>query len=390
MAMPAWLAAAITSSSRMEPPGWTMAVMPASAASSMLSGKGKKASEASTHPVGFFARRALRQMHADHTVGLAGAHADQGAILDEGDGVGLDMLHRFPGERQVGQLGRSWRAFGGGGPGLGVFVDGVGGLHQDAAAERANIVIHGTRSAGNRVHRQDTQVALPPEDLEGVVIVAWCDDDFVEHGVHSLGGSGGDVAIETDDTAEGRHRVAFIRQFVSLRDVIAGREAAGVGVLDHADRRVIVVADRAPGGVGIHQVVERQFPAVQLGGPGQSARTAAGGDVQGAALVGVLAVAQAGDPRQADGDLLGHLLLGRGVVGQVVGHRRVVHRHVLESLGGQSAPLLSVQTGTGKGVGDPLVVGRVHDDGDGREILGRGPQHGGAADVDVLQGVVQT
>ncbi len=42
--------ALITSSSRMEPPGWMTAVMPAWAAASMPSRNGKKASEAMTHP----------------------------------------------------------------------------------------------------------------------------------------------------------------------------------------------------------------------------------------------------------------------------------------------------------------------------------------------------
>ncbi len=50
MASPASSAAAMTSSSRTEPPGWITAVAPASAAGSRPSGKGKKASEAHTEP----------------------------------------------------------------------------------------------------------------------------------------------------------------------------------------------------------------------------------------------------------------------------------------------------------------------------------------------------
>ena len=52
MARPASSAAAITSSSRIEPPGWITAVAPASAAASRPSAKGKKASEATTEPLG--------------------------------------------------------------------------------------------------------------------------------------------------------------------------------------------------------------------------------------------------------------------------------------------------------------------------------------------------
>ncbi|MCY1177579.1 hypothetical protein D9M73_178930 [compost metagenome] len=50
MAMPASSAAAITSASRIEPPGWITAVMPALAALSMPSRNGKKASLAITAP----------------------------------------------------------------------------------------------------------------------------------------------------------------------------------------------------------------------------------------------------------------------------------------------------------------------------------------------------
>ena len=50
MARPAASAASITLSSRIEPPGWMTAVAPASAAAKSPSGKGKKASEATTDP----------------------------------------------------------------------------------------------------------------------------------------------------------------------------------------------------------------------------------------------------------------------------------------------------------------------------------------------------
>ena len=160
-------------------------------------------------------------------------------------------------------------------------------------------------------------------------------------------------------------------------------------MLDYADRRIGVIADRAPGGVGVHQVVERQFASVQLPGSSEAALAAAGGNVQRAALVRVFAITQAGDAGEPDGHLLRHLLFGGGIVREVVGHGGVIHRDVLKCLGGQGAPLLGIQARPGQGFGDPLVVGRVDDDGDGREILGRGPQHRGAADVDVFQGVVQ-
>src|SRR5689334_23582108 len=50
MAMPASSAAAMTSLSLSEPPGWITAVAPASATASKPSGNGKNASEAATEP----------------------------------------------------------------------------------------------------------------------------------------------------------------------------------------------------------------------------------------------------------------------------------------------------------------------------------------------------
>ena len=51
IARPASSAAAITSASRTDPPGWITAVAPASTAASSPSAKGKKASEATAEPI---------------------------------------------------------------------------------------------------------------------------------------------------------------------------------------------------------------------------------------------------------------------------------------------------------------------------------------------------
>ncbi len=53
MAILCFLAAFIDSSSLIDPPGWTIAVIPAAAAASTTSGNGNIASEASTLPVLF-------------------------------------------------------------------------------------------------------------------------------------------------------------------------------------------------------------------------------------------------------------------------------------------------------------------------------------------------
>ena len=74
--MPAASAASTTSSSRTEPPGWMIAVTPASIASCGPSANGKNASEASAAPCSDSAVRLLdREAHRVHAAHLAGADA---------------------------------------------------------------------------------------------------------------------------------------------------------------------------------------------------------------------------------------------------------------------------------------------------------------------------
>ena len=114
MARPALSAAAITSASRIEPPGWITAVAPASAITCSPSGNGKNASDAATEPCVRLAaeplrlgrlfglpRRHARGIDAAH---LPGADADRGAVLGIDDGVRLDVLRHREGEDQVGQF----------------------------------------------------------------------------------------------------------------------------------------------------------------------------------------------------------------------------------------------------------------------------------------------
>ena len=328
-------------------------------------------------------------MYADDAVGLAGAHSDQPAVFDKGDGVGLDVLDRFPGKGEVGQFAGGGGAGGGGGPGLRVCGDCVGGLRQDAAAQRTQVVIGGAGGDGGRRDFQDAQVSLALQDCEGVGVIVGGDDYLVKDRRHSGGGGGGNGAVEADDAAESGYRVAFIGQLVGLGNIIPGGEAAGVGVLDDAHGRGGVVADGAPSGVGVHQVVEGQFPAVPLSGAGDAAGAAGGGDIQGALLVGIFAVAQAGSAGEADGQLAGHCVRGGGVGGQIGGDGGVIDGDVLEGFGRQTAALGQGQAGAGQCVGDPGVIGRVNYYGHRRKVFGGRPEHCGAADVNVFQSVVQ-
>ena len=120
MARPASSAALITSSSRIEPPGWITAVAPASAAASRPSAKGKKASDATTEPLARVSAeprpsRRLGRLPGGDARGidaahLAGADADRRAVPGVDDGVRLDVLGDAEGEEQVGHLALGRRA----------------------------------------------------------------------------------------------------------------------------------------------------------------------------------------------------------------------------------------------------------------------------------------
>ena len=118
IASPASSAAAITSSSRIEPPGWITAVAPASAAASRPSAKGKKASDATAEPIVRGSAQPLASAASSRPdrgdaravapVHLAGADAGGDAVLRIDDRVRLDVLGDGPGEQAVGEflLGR--------------------------------------------------------------------------------------------------------------------------------------------------------------------------------------------------------------------------------------------------------------------------------------------
>ena len=106
--LPAASAAAITSASRIEPPGWITAVAPAATEASSPSAKGKNASEAATlpcvrgsQPCGGVPRFSARSAPNSDAAHLPGADAYRRLVLGVDDGVGLHMLGHTEGENQV-------------------------------------------------------------------------------------------------------------------------------------------------------------------------------------------------------------------------------------------------------------------------------------------------
>ncbi len=100
-------------------------------------------------------------------------------------------------------------------------------------------------------------------------------------------------AVERDDAAERGHRIAGVGALVGLAEIGAERDAARIGMLDDdACRRLAERLDAFERGIGIGDVVERQLLAGQYARGGDGARRHFVFDVQRAALVRILAVAQ--------------------------------------------------------------------------------------------------
>jgi hypothetical protein len=106
------------------------------------------------------------------------------------------------------------------------------------------------------------------------------------------------LAVDGDDSAIGRDRVAGQSLQVGFEDRGAGGRAAGVGVLDDDDGGRVELGGQLPAGVQIDDVVEAEFLALQLARAGDAQARAVG--VERGALVRVFAVAQRLRQRQVD------------------------------------------------------------------------------------------
>ena len=115
IAIPCSSAAAITSSSRIEPPGWITQVMPTAAAgidTVTEREEGVRGHGGTFHFQPFitcFDSGDFRRVDAAH---LACAYSDGHVLFGVDDGVGLDELRHFPAEQRVAQLLLARLAFG--------------------------------------------------------------------------------------------------------------------------------------------------------------------------------------------------------------------------------------------------------------------------------------
>ena len=305
MASPASSAALMTSSSRTEPPGWMTAVAPASAAARRPSAKGKNASEATTDP---FARlsgkpasraasaafqAAMREESTRRH--LAGADADGRAVARIDDGVRLDVLGDPEGEDEVGQLPARGRA---------------PRHHRERPCRRRRRcrapargsrpprcagVRPGARGSGRAPARRSRRFFLAAMIAIASSRRVRRDDHLGENLDDPRGRLGVERAVEGDDAAEGRDRIAAQRPLVGVAQAVAFGDAARIGVLDDDDgRRVrrIELGDAFIGRVGVVDVVVGELLALHLPGRGD-AGARLGRAVERGRLMRVLAVAHA-------------------------------------------------------------------------------------------------
>ena len=245
---------------------------------------------------------------------------------------------------------------------------------------------------------QHAQVGALGHALERLIGVARGDDDLDKLLVligKVLNQLKGNLAVAGDDAAEGALGIAGKSAVVGGRDVLGNGGTARVLMLEDHAGRLVELAHQVPSGVGVQIVVVAERLALDLLGAherelrARGVLAALGETIDRSLLLRVLAIAQVVDLFQRD------LELGRGVRhvaclggkptgdSRVVGGGSLVDLHLQAATGGKRGAATSlVHLGQ-----DGVVVSRVRDDGDARGVLGGRAQHGGATDVDVLDGV---
>ena len=247
------------------------------------------------------------------------------------------------------------------------------------------------RRIGVHTPGQQDAVSLAGQDGQGIRVERRGQQDFQEAVADGLGHVGVHFPIAADDAAGGGVRIGVVGALVCLRGRGRHGNAAWCLVLQDDHRQLVKFLHRGQCGVGVGEIVERQFLAVQLLGLYQVRAHGWCGGVQCRALVRIFPVAQGAFPTQNQGFLLGERRrLGIGSV-EIGADGGIVGGRVLKCLQGQSAAqgeagdtvvLLQLRQHV-------VVLVRLAHHRHVREILGRGAQHGHAADVNVGERLVQ-
>src|SRR5690554_4292400 len=327
---------------------------------------------------------------AVNTAHLACAHTDGAARPGVDDGVGFHVLGHFPGEQQVVQLlfgrlalGDDFYVFHGHHTEIPV-------LHQQAAGHA--LVVHGLGAlAVEFAAGQKAYVLLGSNNLDRFWRHARGNNDFHKLAIHDgLGSRGVQFPVKGNDAAERRSGVGGEGQVVGLQDVGTDGYATGVGVLDDDTGRVGKRLNAFQGGIGVGYVVVAQFLALQLPGGGYAGFLRVVLGIEGRALVRIFAVTHVLNLHELGVEGAGEVgvVVVRGTAAQVVGDGTVVTGGVLEGFYRQveASAVGQLAVVVRQLFQYPAVVGGVHHNGHIVVVLGGGANHGGAADVDVLNG----
>mmetsp|Transcript_2025 Transcript_2025/g.6480 ORF Transcript_2025/g.6480 Transcript_2025/m.6480 type:complete len:456 (+) Transcript_2025:125-1492(+) len=365
-------------------------------------GKGEKRIRGEHGALRFVARLFEGDAHGVHAVGLTRAHTEQTTGGGDGNGVGLDVLHRAPRELERFELLRRGLDVGHGFKRNVLWHQRVRGLFEPPAADLAQALCRTLSGLGFQ-NTQSLRLALQHFQTFGGVRRG--DDDFVKHARLAVGGRTElanftrhvriDRAVESNDTTERRDGIGAHSHAVSFEKVAAraarARDAARVGVLHDDARRVArgVIARATIRSVGIEVVVVTHFLAVVL----DRARDALARGFRERAvgvhrrrLVRVLAVTQ----RRGQSHRHGQLRRGctfANLTPQIFRHHRVVRGAMLERLPRQHFFKLQVIRGARLGlqVLDELaVIIRIDHDVHVRVILRRRTNHRRPTDIDIL------
>ena len=255
-----------------------------------------------------------------------------------------------------------------------------------------------TTGRGRRgAHFDQAQVLFGGEALAGLGGEGRRGDGLDKELGNLSGGVAVHRAVDADDPAECRDRVASQRLPVGLHDIRSGGRAAGVGVL-HDDRCWLVkLLRQLPAGVQIDEVVEAEFLALELASPGDSLPRSVG--VKRGALMGIFSIAQGLRQRHVDtqGGRQARSIQLRGRIRdwcfsnpiQRIGDGGVVGRGRGEGLPRQPPASLPAQAAAfGLQLFDESrIIGDAGHDGHVFKVFGRRAHHRRAADVDVFNQV---
>ena len=226
MAIPALSAAAITSLSRTEPPGWITAVAPAAMAASSPSAKGKKASEATTEPLA----RAPEAGGLGRFLGLQ--RGDARGCRRGSSGRRRCRPWRRPSHRRWRSTSRAWRrgrrradpaisrsvgarlvtTFRSPSP----IAAGVARLHEEARRRPMRSVMPGAAGSGRPPASSRRRFFFPPSTAFAPSVGLGRDDHLGEDARRSPRPRRIERPVDRDDAAEGADRIAAQRLVVGI------------------------------------------------------------------------------------------------------------------------------------------------------------------------------